>query len=112
MHLTPYQAVMLWDQLSNAFHGKGSFGEHVAEIIPWTCMEYSPAYAMAPREDVSRESRHRAQYAIHELCLMFERKHKCSITAFPIDPEHPGLDQLLDSDYIDSIFLQVLPDGI
>lgn len=111
MHLTPYQAVMLWDLLSKAFFGKGICGTNVCEIHPFTCMEYSPAYAMDPRGDVAHESRVRAQHAIHELALMFERKNNCTITAFPVDPESPGLDQLLTEDFIDCICLQVIPNA-
>lgn len=104
MHLTPYQAVMLWDQLTRAYHGVNSFGGHTAEIYIFTCMEHSPSFQIAPNGDMAKESRTRSCHAIHELCMLFQEYYECTITV-----EGGDMDQLLEGTFDHRIHVTVKP---
>lgn len=107
MYLSTHQAINLWDELLSAFYGKNSYGDHTAEIYLSNYMEYCPHYAANAKSEFAAEAVRKAHYSVHEILLVFQRKHACKFQVEGMS----DIDELLTDRWIGRFHITVTPDN-
>jgi hypothetical protein len=81
MHCATDQALNVWAELEDAYHGANGFGGDTAEIYAYRLMPMSPSYSITSAYEMPEhpQMERRAWSDLIELCAKFQQHRNCKV---------------------------------